>query len=281
MKLITWNIQWCRGMDGRVDPARIVADARRLADFDVLCLQEVAANFADLPGSAGENQFESLARLLPAYAAIPGAAVDIAAPDGGRQVFGNMILSRYPVLAVARMQLPAPPDPGRRSMPRMLLEARLATPFGVVRVMTTHLEYYSAPQRAAQVEAIRRRHAESCAWAEENGRDGKIAGPFRRIEQTRSALLTADFNFGPEDSLHARLEAPFERAPGFTDLWRNAHPQAAHAYTLGVHDRHRRGGPLACDFIFATPDWLPRLKAIEVDARSTASDHQPVLAVFE
>ena len=44
MKLITWNIQWCRGVDGAVDPARIIEHARDFADFDVLCLQEVARN---------------------------------------------------------------------------------------------------------------------------------------------------------------------------------------------------------------------------------------------
>jgi endonuclease/exonuclease/phosphatase family metal-dependent hydrolase len=35
-------------MDGRLDLARIVAEARRFADFVVLCLQEVADGFADL-----------------------------------------------------------------------------------------------------------------------------------------------------------------------------------------------------------------------------------------
>jgi len=44
MKLITWNVQWCRGVDGRVDPARIVAEAKRHADFDVLCVQAIADN---------------------------------------------------------------------------------------------------------------------------------------------------------------------------------------------------------------------------------------------
>ena len=52
MKLITWNVQWCRGVDQKVDAARVVAEALRLADFDVLCLQEIADNFPDprLPG---------------------------------------------------------------------------------------------------------------------------------------------------------------------------------------------------------------------------------------
>ena len=51
MRLLTWNVQWCRGLDGPVDPSRIVREARRLADPDVLCLQEINVGFADLPGS--------------------------------------------------------------------------------------------------------------------------------------------------------------------------------------------------------------------------------------
>lgn len=281
MKLITWNIQWCRGADGKVDPQRIVSHARRLADFDVLCLQEVAANFHDLPGSAGENQFEILAELLPGYTAVPGAAVDKLGTDGGRQVFGNMILSRYPVLSVARMQLPAPFDPKRPSMPRMLLEATLHTPLGPVRVMTTHLEYYSAQQRAAQVEAITQHHAEACDWAGAAPRSGKSSGPFRRVAQTRSAILTADFNFTPDDPLHARMQAHDGNASRFVDVWQHLYPDVAHPLTLGLHDRRQWPTPMTCDFIYATEDLLPRLRTVRVDRATDASDHQPVLAVFE
>ena len=79
MKLISWNIQWCRGCDGRVDPARIARVAREMADFDVLCLQEIASNYPDLAGSAGENQYEALARLLPRYSVVKGVATESAA----------------------------------------------------------------------------------------------------------------------------------------------------------------------------------------------------------
>lgn len=281
MKLITWNVQWCRGLDGRVDPRRIVEHAKRLADFDVLCLQEVAAHFDDLPGSAGENQFASFAELLPEYTAIPGAAIDLARDGGGRQAFGNMILSRYPVLAVSRTQLPSPPQQGRPSMPRMLLDARLDTPLGLVRVMTTHLEYYSDRQRAAQVEAIRRHHAEACGWAAIDGLPGKQTGPFRRVPQTASAILTADFNFKPDDPLHARLQDSNGAASRFVDVWEHRHPGSPHPLTLGVHDRKQWPQPLSCDFIYATEDLLPHLTQVAVDGESTASDHQPVLAVFD
>ena len=50
MKLVTWNTQWCRGLDGTVSPQRIVEVARAMADFDVLCLQEIAQGYADMPG---------------------------------------------------------------------------------------------------------------------------------------------------------------------------------------------------------------------------------------
>ncbi len=44
MKLLNWNIQWGRGMDGRVGVARILRTIHQLGDFDVICLQEVAVN---------------------------------------------------------------------------------------------------------------------------------------------------------------------------------------------------------------------------------------------
>ena len=96
MKLITWNVQWCRGVDGKVDPARIVQNARAIADFDVLCLQEIANNFPDprLAGSRGENQFAELASRLPGFQGVPGAIVDVPDDKGGRRHFGNLILSR-------------------------------------------------------------------------------------------------------------------------------------------------------------------------------------------
>src|SRR5215218_3961197 len=212
MKLVTWNIQWCLGCDGRVDPQRIVEDARAFADFDVLCLQEVAANFPALKGSAGEDQFAALAAALPGFTAIPGIAVDVAAPGGTRRSFGNMILSRLPVRWAMRRLLPWPVDPSVRNMPRILVEALVDAPFGPLRVMTTHLEYYSALQRSAQLEAVRERHAEACGHALEGGVGGASDGAFDRQPQSVSAILTGDFNFKPSDPLHARVGAGFDDA---------------------------------------------------------------------
>jgi endonuclease/exonuclease/phosphatase family metal-dependent hydrolase len=154
MKLMTWNIQWGRGIDLAVDTTRIVREARAIADFDLLCLQEVAVNFPGLPGSRGEHQVNQIARALPGYSAHFGAAVDVTDGHGGRSLFGNLLLSRLPVFQVYRHLLPWPADPGVSSMPRLALECVVAAPWGPLRVTTTHLEYYSEIQRMAQVEAL-------------------------------------------------------------------------------------------------------------------------------
>jgi endonuclease/exonuclease/phosphatase family metal-dependent hydrolase len=278
MKLVTWNVQWCRGVDGVVDPKRIVAAARAFADFDVLCLQEVAANFPALEGSHGENQFALIASLLPDFTAVPGIAVDVGAPDGARRRFGNLILSRYPVRQALRVQLPWPADPTVPSMPRVLVEALVEAPFGPLRIMTTHLEYYSAIQRAAQVEAVRERHREACGHALAAASADAADGPFQRQPATLSALLCGDFNFRPADPLHARLTAPCEdaRVPALEDVWRRLHRDIAQPPTLGVHDRAQWPEAFACDFICASADLGSRLRAVTVDARCTASDHQPM-----
>lgn len=278
MQLITWNTQWSRGIDGRVDPARIVATARELGDFDVLCLQEVAANFPGLAGSAGENQFELFARLLPDYAAVPVYGVDVIGQDGGRCRFGNLILSRYPVLRVLRHQLPWPVDTGVISMPRALVEATLATPLGAVRVMTTHLEYHSNLHRVAQVEAIRSLHAQSCALAAHPRVPGKPGSPYQVFAEPTRAILTGDFNFRPEDPLHARLQQTIDaKAPRLVDTWQHLHPHVPHPHNVGLYDREQWPEPFTCNFIFASEDLLPQVRAVHVHSQTQASDHQPQL----
>lgn len=278
MKLVTWNIQWCLGVDGRVDPQRIVDEARAFADFDVLCLQEVAANFPALKGSRGEDQFAVIASLLPGFTAVPGIAVDSLAPDGTRRRFGNLIMSRYPVREAMRLQLPWPADQSVRSMPRLLVEALVDAPLGPMRILTTHLEYYSRTQRAAQVEAVRARHAEACGHALAAGIHDASEGPFHHQPTTISTILTGDFNYRPTDPLHARLTAPFDdgRVPALEDVWQRLHPGIAQAPTTGVHDHDQWPEAFACDFICASADLRDRLRSVAVDQTTAASDHQPM-----
>ena len=281
MNLISWNVQWCRGCDGRVNPARISKVVKDMADVDVLCLQEVARNVPALEGSAGENQFETLAGLFPGYTVIRGVAIDVLAPQGDRREFGNALITRLPVLQVYRRLLPWPADDSVPSMQRSAIEVVLDAPSGPLRVTTTHLEYYSAKQRAAQVDALRGLQVEAAGHAAAP-QPGKEGGPFQPVPRPASGILTADFNFRAEDPLHGHLQSPLGAGvPAYRDAWRLRHPGKPHAPTLGVHDKTQwPGPPFACDFIFVTEDIAHRVEDVVVNADTDASDHQPVLLVL-
>ena len=281
MKLITWNIQWCRGVDKRVDPARVVADAKRIADFDVLCLQEVADNFADplLGGSRGEDQFALLASYLPEFTAVPGVAVDQLGDNGRRRRFGNMILSRLPVLQAFRHLLPYPADHDVPSMPRVAVEAVVRAPFGDVRVITTHLEYYSLAKRSAQVEALRAIYAEGFRYAG-NPRVGQPdEGPYIAFARPAATVITGDFNLEPDDPLHARMGARYDDGtPPLVDAWEAKYPGTRHPPTFRIYEKEKPGDPeLHCDFIFVSDGLRPRVAGVVVDTKTQVSDHQPVL----
>ncbi len=282
MKLITWNVQWCRGCDGWVNPARIVAAARAMADFDVLCLQEVACNYPGLPGGSGEDQYQTLAGLLAGYTPVKGAAIDVIGPDGDRRRFGNAIITRLPVLQAFRHLLPWPADPSVPSMQRAAVEVVLQSRSGPLRVTTAHLEYYSAKQRAAQVERLRDLQVEAADHAGDATHEEKKGGPFERVPRPACGVLTADFNFRPEDPLHARMQAPLAPGvPAYRDAWQLRHPGKPHAPTLGVHDKAQWPVPaFACDFVFVTEDLAGRVEDVVVDEATDASDHQPVLLVL-
>ena len=273
MRLLTWNVQWCRGIDGIVDPARIAHEARRLADPDVLCLQEINLGFTDLPGSHGENQVEALKREFPGYAVFFVSAVDVPGPGGARKRFGNLLASRLPVGRVLRHTLPWP-EAAVPSMPRSALEATVQTPWGPVRIVTTHLEYYSSGHRAAQIERLRELHCETNreALAEEE------EGPFRPLPHPDSAIVCGDFNMPPDDPLRARfLEAFIDGTPKFIDAWEALHAAVPHPHTFRVHEREPGQSPYCCDYVFVTEDLRARLKSILVDGANQASDHQPVI----
>jgi endonuclease/exonuclease/phosphatase family metal-dependent hydrolase len=113
MRLVSWNLQWCRGMDGVVDPHRVAREVRALTDADVCCFQEVAQGFDSLPGSAGEDQVAALRAEFPHHGAHYAWGVDVGGPGGVRRRFGNLILSRLPVVRVLRHSLPWPADATR------------------------------------------------------------------------------------------------------------------------------------------------------------------------
>jgi endonuclease/exonuclease/phosphatase family metal-dependent hydrolase len=290
VKLVTWNTQWCCGNDGVTSPRRIVDGARALADFDVLCLQEISINYPRLQGNPGHDQVAILQELLPGFQVFFGAAVD-EFEGGERRQFGNLIATRLPVAQVRHHPLPYPADGGIRSMPRMCTVVTVVDPqLGPVRVMTTHLEYYSKPQRMAQARALRALHMEACAQAAMPPEHSADGSPFQSKVHTANAILCGDFNLEPAEPEYAAIQEPFgppaPTGPGDSainsgaarlwDSWRLLHGEQPHQPTFRLYDRRYGPEPVACDFVFVSDGLKQKVKSLRIDSDTQASDHQPV-----
>jgi endonuclease/exonuclease/phosphatase family metal-dependent hydrolase len=277
-RLATWNTQWCCGLDGDVSVERIAAHLRSLGDLDVCCLQELAVNYPALQGAPAHDQPALLRGLLPAgWQLFFGAAVDEFDANGRPQRFGNAIATRLPVAQVHSHALPWPADGGVRSMPRGALEVTLRSTIAGsprwLRVVSTHLEYYSKRQRMAQAEALRGLHLEACARADAPPRADADGSPFRGKPQTASAIVCGDFNFTPGAEEYQAIQGD----GALRDAWPIARGAEPHAPTFRVHDRSEGGAPLACDFVLVSRDLAPFVRRVDVDTTTRASDHQPVI----
>ena len=86
LRVATYNIHRCRGMDRRVMPARI-AEVLREIDADVVAMQEVVG-----AGPSGSGQAEEIG------AALGMGWVMAPVRHLRRHLFGNVVMSRYPIL---------------------------------------------------------------------------------------------------------------------------------------------------------------------------------------
>jgi endonuclease/exonuclease/phosphatase family metal-dependent hydrolase len=272
MRLLTWNIQCGRGCDGVNDLARIAAVAREFADADVYCFQEVSDNFSKLDG--GADQSAQLASLFPGYRPVFRPAIETVGAGGRRHRFGNMTLSRLPVLQIANHLLPWPGVATVRSMRRHALDVTVQAAFGALRIVNTHLEYHSTVQREVQVVRL--------LDLQEEASTSSIAGgshvePYGAQTLAAPSLLCGDFNFDVSDSQHSLIHESKRRGLNYRDAWSIRHPGKYHPFTCGLYDRVQwPEGPDCRDFIFVTEDISDRIRRVDVNGRTDASDHQPV-----
>jgi endonuclease/exonuclease/phosphatase family metal-dependent hydrolase len=261
--IVTWNIQCGLGCDGVVDLARIARVVTGMGEADVICFQEVARNDPAIAG--GADQAAELQALFPGYQAFFGSGVE----RPPRQ-FGNLLLSRLPVLEVLRHLLPRPAQGGIKHMQRQAIEAVIATRAGALRIMTTHLEYYSPLHRAAQLERMRALQAEV---ADNEARPPKpAASPFDPAPRPASLVLCGDLNLLPDD---AEYKALFQLP--LIDAWTFFRKGETHPPSTGLFDRSQwpMGGHCR-DYFAVTADVARRIAALEIDLSTDASDHQPL-----
>ena len=272
MRLLTWNIQCGKGCDGVTDLTRIVAVAREMADADVYCFQEVSDNFANLDG--GSEQSAQLASLFPDYFPVFRPAIETIDSEGRLHRFGNMTLSRLPVVQIANHLLPWSEAGAVRSMRRHALDVTVISALGPLRVVNTHLEYHSAVQREAQIERLLELQEEASTSSKAGGAQVE---PYAAQTLAGSSLLCGDFNFDVSDPQHGMIHKSERRGLKYRDAWSICYPDKPHALTCGLYDRVQwSDGPDCRDFIFVTDDLSGRIRRVDVNSDTDASDHQPV-----
>lgn len=277
MRVVSWNIHWGCGKDGRIRIHAIIDVLHKLRP-DVICLQEVASNHPELEGSASADQFRQLAGAFGGYHAVHQPTSELYNNNLPR-LFGNLLLSKFRISQVHRHRLPWPPDPDSPAgMPRGMIETVIDAPGGKVRVLTTHLEYYSPVQRMAQIGHIRYLHWEACERARLFQSDPSLDAPFQFGLRPASAIYCGDFNCAPESPEYRALIAPEEGvALPLVDAWAATHPHQARAPTAGLHGFAWPVQPECFDYFFVTGDLVARLSEVEVLSETAASDHQPIV----
>jgi endonuclease/exonuclease/phosphatase family metal-dependent hydrolase len=167
LRVMSYNVHSCIGMDGRVSPRRI---ARVIAEQspDLVALQELDHGRLR---SRGENQASAIAQILGYHVTF------LATVTRGAERYGHAVLSRWPIRTVKVAELPT------RSFsiwpePRGALWSRVFLGNIPINVVTTHLGL-SSSERLAQMQTLL-----GPDWL----------GP---VLDTQAIVLCGDFNLPP------------------------------------------------------------------------------------
>ncbi|MGI9386807.1 MAG: endonuclease/exonuclease/phosphatase family protein [Methyloligellaceae bacterium] len=279
MIILSWNIQNGKGTDDVISLERIAGVIKDMCDPDVICLQEVTRHLQLNADGFAPDQAKDLSELFPDYTLTFGPAVE--ANVYGSQTrwqFGNVTLSRLPILSVFHHPLPQPAESGIRHMPRQATEVTVADVSRPQRIVNTHFEFHSAQQRTMQVERLRDLQREVIANAESPpNRDA--AGPYQMVARPENCILCGDFNMETNFPEYGKMLAP---APDgtvlFQDAWTLANGDQAHDPTCGINDHIQWPAGAHCrDFFFVTPDIATTVEEVRVNTQTNASDHQPLM----
>ena len=283
MKVVSYNIQYGRGLDGVID---LVRTCGALRGADIICLQEVDQGWKR---SDEKDQDVEIAGLMPSYYYVYGSSFDVDASNRAahgavinrRRRHGNMILSRWPILSSRSIDLPKHHYADKFNMQMTCVEAVIDTGTIVTRVYSYHAGYLDAVERLAQVAdfagIFARSPMEQGAWSGKADIDGDDWSNQRKTPQMpRSAIVCGDFNAAPGTGEYGLLL----ESTGLTDCWALADSANQQSTTLRKATSEDIQVEGKIDHILITPDLCGRLERVAIDDDADGSDHKPIRAIF-
>jgi len=284
MKLVTYNIQYGKGKDNKVDINRILGE---IDGADIVALQELDRNW---PRTDYADQVAQISSALPDYYWVYGPGVDLHAHQqsdsnrGIRRQFGNLLLSRYPILSSRNHLLPKFGSIDAISIQRSALEAIIQCEGQLCRLYSVHLTHLSAETRLPQIERLL--HIHRSAVHEGVPVSGNLQGLDWESEadiqanQTvpDAAIIMGDFNCQPNSEEYFKLTGPLSdyggnitSPTGFVDAWAQSGHQKRKGATANFN-----GMLVRLDYCFVSTSLRSRIRNCWIDERAQGSDHQPV-----
>jgi endonuclease/exonuclease/phosphatase family metal-dependent hydrolase len=181
VRVVTYNIHSCVGVDRRYDPSRISTVLREI-DADIACLQEVEAR------RRSERHADQWAYLGVATGCRVVTGTGVCQP---RLRFGNAILSRFPVLAARLIDLTV-----AGHEPREAIDADLLIGERVLRVIATHFGLHAA-ERRQQANQLMAALGEPVPANRREAHAVLLMGDLNEWRGRRGAIRSLDRSLGP------------------------------------------------------------------------------------
>ncbi len=211
LRVMTYNIHYGTGVSGELNLEKIAATIKAV-DADIIGLQEVDSNYGR------RSDFQDQPTLLANYLGMhyvygESLRVQHLMPPRGSGYYGNMILSRYPIIESHILRLPTPWG----TEPRTALMATIATPHGQVVVWSTHLGL-SYRARLEQVRTL-------LARVEGEERPCIVLGDFNALPDSAELRLMADHMLDTArlhgDDRGTFYAGPSQKMPRIDYIWLN------------------------------------------------------------
>ncbi|CDX45380.1 Endonuclease/exonuclease/phosphatase [Mesorhizobium sp. SOD10] len=284
MKIVTYNIQYGIGLDGKYDVGRI-ADAVRGAD--VIALQEVTRNN---PRNGDRDMVAEIGEALPDYFAAYGSNFEVnigSRLENGRAIstsfqLGNMVLSKTPIHLSRNLLLPRSRSLETMNFQRGALEALIETPLGFIRFYSTHLDHRSPVERQGQIRFLRQRLLNYAL--EGGGLSGVPEIGLPDLPYPEAFIVMGDFNMLPGSPEYVELAGRPDHEFGMpltADLAVDVAQRLAVADLITWVDPDRPGDKSrhkCIDYIFTSASLAKSLQRLWSDRDAAGSDHLPLWA---
>ncbi len=295
MKIVTYNIQYGLGRDGRFDLERV---ANTVNSADVIGLNEVDRFWPrnnGFPANQSIDQVKELSDLLPGYYWVYSPYFDVDASskraDGAvtnrRRQQGCMLLSRTPIIYSRTHVFQKLNSVDYFNMRKGAIEGVIEFPSRPVRFYSLHLSSNTSEERLIQVQQLLRSYrsnqSEGGVWTG-NPISGSGIDWSNGEEQPTNpvdAIMIGDFNILPDSPEYNEIVRPragesekVEHSYAFVDSWLavgDGGDGATFAVASGPDASEER-----LDYCFVGSQLVDRLISARVDRDVIGSDHQPL-----